>query len=118
MKVTVNDLGSSPTETTPPAVKRIHHRTYQTFLQLKTPLNFIFKNQKFTSPFTFLGHYHLDHHATVGTLRNYHPQKQVFLFTPYKDLTQPLIVPQEHLILNDDYLIHAKIPSGVQEISP
>ena len=70
LKPTASDLGSNhPSDTTPTSVKRLHHRTYQTFLQLKSPQNFKFQNHKVTSPSTFLGHYHLDHHATVGTIR-------------------------------------------------
>ena len=118
LKPTPFDLGSHPADTTPANVKRIHHQTYQSFLEMKTPQNFLFQNHKFTSPFTYLGQYHLDHHATVGQIRNYDPVKQMYIFMPYKDPTRPLIVPQEYLVLNDDYLTHANIPTQVHELSP
>ena len=118
LKPTASDLGSNPSDTTPASVKRLHHRTYQTFLQLKTPQTFVFQNHKFTSLFTFLEHYHLDHHATVGTIRNYDPLKEVFLFMPYKNPNHPLVIPQEYLILNDGYLTPANMPTHVQELSP
>ena len=70
----------------------------------QTPQNFVFQNQKSTSPFTFLGHCHLDHHATVCTIRNYDPLKQAFFFMPYKNPNRPLMKPQEYLIPNEDYL--------------
>ena len=117
LKPTAADLRSSPSDTTPASVKRLHHRTYQTFIQLKTPQHFIFQNHKFTSPFSFLAHYHLDHFATFGTIRNYDPLKQAFLFMPYKNPNRPLIIPQEYLILNDDYLTPANMPTHVQELS-
>ena len=118
LKPNAADLGSNPSDTTLASVKRLHHRTYQTFLQLKTPQNFIFQNQKFTSPFTFLGHHHLDHYATVCTIRNYDHLKQAFLFMPYENPNRPLIIPQEYLILNDDYLTPANMPTHVPELSP
>ena len=37
---------------------------------------------------------------------------------PYKDPNRPLIIPQEYLILNDDYLTHANMPTLVPELSP
>ena len=37
---------------------------------------------------------------------------------PYKDPTRLLIVPQEYLVLNDDYLTHANIPNKVYELFP
>ena len=37
LKPTAADPASYPSETTPASVKRLHHRTSQTFLQLKTP---------------------------------------------------------------------------------
>ena len=116
-KPTAADLGSNPNDTTPASVKRLHHRTYQIFLQLKIPQIFIFQNPKFTSPFTFLGPYYLDHHAHVSTIRNFDPLKQAFLFMLYENLNRPLIIPQEYLILND-YLTPANKPTHVQELSP
>ena len=65
-----------------------------------------------------LGQYHIDHQATVGTLRNYDPQKQVYLFMSHKDPTRPIIVPQEFLNFNEDYLLHSNIPTDVQELHP
>ena len=115
-KRTASDLGSNPSDTTPTSVKCLHHRTYQIFLQLKIPQNFIFQNHKFTSPCLFLEHY-LDHHATVGTIRNYDPLKQVCLFMPYKNLNRPLIIPQKYLILKDNHLTPANMPTHVQELS-
>ena len=37
---------------------------------------------------------------------------------PYKNPNRPLIIPQEFLILNDDYLTPANMPTHVQELSP
>ena len=118
LKPTAADLGSNPSDTTPASAKRLHHRTYQTFFQLKTPQNLIFQNHKFTSPFTFLGPYYLEHNFTIGTIRNYDPLKQAFLFLPYKNPNRPLIILQEDLILSDDYLTPANMPTHVQELSP
>ena len=37
---------------------------------------------------------------------------------PYKNSNRPLVIPQEYLLLNDDYLTPAIIPTHVEELSP
>ena len=50
--------------------------------------------------------------STKGKLRNYDPLKQSFLFLPNDNPKRPIIVPQEHLILNDDSLLQEDIPQN------
>ena len=71
LKPTHHDLNTNPNDiTTTPSVKKLHHQTYQLFLQQKHPQNFIFQNHKFTSPFSYHSHYSLHHLFTIGTIRN------------------------------------------------
>ena len=37
---------------------------------------------------------------------------------PFEDTTRPLVVPQEYLFLNVDYLTHANIHNKLHELSP
>ena len=77
LKLTQHNLNTNPNDTTTtPSVKKLHHQTYQFFLEQKHPQNFIFQNHKFTSPFSYHSHYSLNHLFTIGTIRNYDPVKQ------------------------------------------
>ena len=98
----------------PYQITKAHHITYQKFLQCKEPENYLFFNSKYTSPFTFNSDYLIDHTKIKGKLRNYDPFKQSFVFLP--NPKRPLIVPQEHLILNDDSLIQEDIPNVYQNL--
>ena len=119
LKPTQHDLNTNPNDiTTTPSVKKLHHQTYQLFLQHKHPQNFIFQNHKFTSPFSFHSHYSLNHLFTIGTIRNYDPVKQYFVLSSYHDPTRPLFVPQEALNVNDDFLLPTHIPNVVQNFFP
>ena len=102
----------------PYQIKKAHHVTYQKFLQYKEPENYLFFNSKYTSPFTFNSDYLIDHTKIKGELRNYDPLKQSFLFLPNENPKRPIIVPQEHLILNDDSLLQEDIPQGRSEPLP
>ena len=76
LKPTQHDSNTNPNDiTTTPSVKKLHHQTYQLFLEQKHPQNFIFQNHKFTSPFSYRSHYSLNHLFTIGTIRNYDPVK-------------------------------------------
>ena len=119
LKPTQHDLNTNPNDiTTTPSVKKLHHQTYQLFLEHKHPQNFIFQNHKFTSPFSFHSHYSLNHLFTIGTIRNYDPVKQYFVLSSYHDPTRPLFVPQEALNVNDDFLLPTHIPNAVQNFFP
>ena len=48
---------------------------------------------------------HLNHLYTIGTIRNYDPVKQYYIFASYHDPTRSLFVPQKALPLNDDFLL-------------
>ena len=84
----------------PCQIKKAHHITCQKFLQNKELENYIFFNSKYTSLFTFNSEYLKDHTNIKGKLRKYDPLKQSFLFLPNENPKRPIIVPQEHLILN------------------
>ena len=66
---------------------------------------FFFQNHKVTSPFSYQSHYSFKHLFTIGTLRNYDPVKQYYILITYHDPTRPLFVPQETLIINEDFLL-------------
>ena len=102
----------------PYQIKKSHHVTYQKFLQYKEPENYLFFNSKNTSPFTLNAEYLIDHTKTKGKLRNYDPLKQSFLFLPNENPKRPIIVPQEHLILNDDSLLIEDIPKSISDPLP
>ena len=57
--------------------------------------------------------YTIDHARITGYLRNYDPIKQYFCLLPYNDTSPPLIVPQEYLILLDDFLLPCSIFSQI-----
>ena len=119
IKPTQHDLNTNPNDiTTTPSVKKLHHQTYQLFLEQKHPQNFIFQNHKVTSPFSYHSHYSLNHLFTIGTIRNYDPVKQYFLLSSYHDPTRPLFVPQEALNVNDDFLLPNHIPNAVPNFFP
>ena len=119
LKPTQHDLNTNPNDiTTTPSVKKLHHQTYQLFLEQKHPQNFIFQNHKFTSPFSYHSHYPLNHLFTIGTIRNYDLVKQYFLLSSYHDPTRPLVVPQKALNVNDDFLLPNYIPNDVPNFFP
>ena len=119
LKPTQHDLNTNPNDITiTPSVKKLHHQTYQLFLEHKHLQNFIFQNHKFTSSFSYHSHYSLNHLFTIGTIRNYDPVKQYFVLSSYHDPTRPLFVPQEALNVNDDFLLPTHIPNAVQNFFP
>ena len=97
--------------------KQLHQQTYQFFLEQK-PQNFISKNHKFTSNFSYRFHHSLNHLYTIGLVRNYDPFKQNYTLAPYHDPTHPLFVPQEALNLNYDYLLPTHVPTSVANFFP
>ena len=119
LKPTQHDLNTNPNDIiTTPSVKKLHHQTYQLFLEQKHPQNFIFQNHKFTSPFSYHSHYSLNHLFTIGTIRNHDPVKQNFILSSYHDPTRPLFVLQEALKVNDDFLLPTHIPNAVPNFFP
>ena len=119
LKPTHHDLNTNPNDlTTTPSVKKLHHQTYQLFLEQKHPQIFIFQSHKFTSPFSYHSHYSLNHLFTIGTIRNYDPVKQYFILSSYHDPTRPLFVPQEALNVHDDFLLPTHIPNAVPNFFP
>ena len=102
----------------PYQIKKSHYVTYQKFLQYKEPENYLFFNSKYTSPSTLNAEYLIDHTKIKGKLRNYDPLKQSFLFLPNENPKRQIIVPQEHLILNDDSLLQEDIPKGISVSLP
>ena len=58
----------------------------------------------------------IDHSKITGYLRNFDPIKQFFCLLPHNDTSRPLIVPQEHLIHFDDFLLPCNIP--IQIVKP
>ena len=116
---THHDLNTNSNDkTTTPSVKKLHHQTYQLFLEQKHPQNFIFQNHKFTSPFSYHFHYSLNHPFTIRTIRNYDPVRQYFNLFSYHDPTRPLFVPQEALNVNDDFLLPTHIPNANPNFFP
>ena len=57
--------------------------------------------------------YTFDHSYITGYLRNYDPTKQYFCLLPYNNTSRPLIVPQEHLIHYDDFMLPCNIPTQI-----
>ena len=93
--------------------KATHYQTYTKILQHTKPKNYIFVNYKYTSPFTMTNIYTLDHSCITGYLRNYDPIKQYYCLLPYNNTSRPLIVPQEYLILFDDFLLPCNVPTQI-----
>ena len=79
--------------------KSSHHQTYTKLLEHTKPQNYLFVNYKYTSPFNMTHLYTIDHARITGYLRDYDTIKQYFC----------LIVPQEHLIHFDDFLLPCNI---------
>ena len=90
------------------------HTTYTTFLKHQKPKNYISVNYIYTSPFNTTHLYTIDHSRITGYIRNYDPIKQYFCLLPYNDTSRPVIVPQEHLIHFEDFLL----PCNVLTIIP
>ena len=103
--------------------KRVHHETYKRFWETN-PIssannNFIFQNRKFTSPFSFHLSYHIKPEFTKGSLRNYDPIKQYYLFTPKINPDRPILIPQECLNSSDSLNIDQEtIPHKVSHPYP
>ena len=114
LKPTQHDLNTNPNDiTTTPSVEKLHHQTYQLFVEQKHPQNFDFQNHKITSPFSYHSHYSLHHLVTIGTIRNYDPVKRYYILSTYYDPTRPLIVPRETLNVNDGFLLPTLFPTAV-----
>ena len=103
--------------------KRVHHETYKRFWEIN-PIssannNYIFQNRKFTSPFSFHLSYHIKPEFTKGSLRNYDPIKQYYLFTPKINPDRPILIPQECLNSSDSlHIDQEKIPHKVSHPYP
>ena len=95
------------------AQKITHHLTYTRFLQHTKPQNYLFVNYKYTSPFTMTNLYTIDQSKITGYLRNYDPIKPYFCLLPHNNTSRPLIVPQEHLIHFDDFMLPDNFPTQI-----
>ena len=60
---------------------------------------------------TFL--YTIDHAHITGYLRNYDSIKQYFWLLPFNDTSRPLIVPQEYIILFDNFSLPCNVPTQI-----
>ena len=106
LKPTQHDLNTNPNDiTTTPSVKKLHHQTYQPFLEQKHPQNFIFQNHKFTSPFSYHSHYSLNRLFTIGTIRNYDPVKQYFILSSYHDPTRRYLYLKKPSMLTMSFFV-------------
>ena len=83
------------------------------FYNTQITKKYIFVNYKYTSPYTMIKMYTLDHSCITGNLRNYDPINQYFCLLPYTNTSRPLIVPQEYLIHFDDFLLPCNIPTQI-----
>ena len=93
--------------------KATHHQTYTKFQQHTKPKNYNFVNYKYTSPYTMINIYTLDHSCVTGYLRNYDLIEQYFCLLPYYNTSRPFIVPQEYLLPFDDFLLPCNIPTQI-----
>ena len=57
--------------------------------------------------------YTIDQARIAGYLRNFDPIKYYFCLLPYNDTSRPVIVPQEYLILFNDFLLPCNIPTQI-----
>ena len=86
--------------------KLIHNLIYYTFLRdknINTTKSYIHINDQLTSPFFLNYGYRLKWDYTIGTLRNFDPIKNSYIFQPKEAPERPLIVPIEALEQCEEY---------------
>ena len=86
--------------------KLVHNLIYYTFLPDKnknTTKSYIHINDQLTSPYFLNYGYRLKWEYTIGTLRNFDPVKNYYIFQPKEAPERPLIVPIEALEPCEEY---------------
>ena len=89
--------------------KLIHNLIYYTFLRDKnknTTKSYIHINNQLTSPYFLNYGYKVKWEYTIGTLRNFNPVKNYYIFQPKEVPERPLIVPIEALEPCEEYHIY------------
>ena len=89
--------------------KLIHNLIYYTFLRDKqhsTSKSFVHINDQLTSPYFLNYGYKLKWNYTIGTLRNFDPIKNYYVFQPKNEPERPLIVPLEALEPCEEYHVY------------
>ena len=82
--ILLNMVSTSPNyKTRSPSVTKLHHQTYQPFLQQKHPRNCVFQDHKITSSLSYHAQYSLNQNYIIGTKRNYDPLKQYYIVSPF-----------------------------------
>ena len=86
--------------------KLVHKLIYYTFLRYKnknTTKSYIHINDQLTAPYFLNYGYRLKWEYTIGTLRNFDPVKNYYIFQPKEAPERPLIVPIEALEPCEEY---------------
>ena len=86
--------------------KLVHNLIYYTFLRDKnknTTKSYFHINDQLTSPYFLNYGYKLKWEYTVGTLRNFDPVKNYYIFQPNESPERPLMVPIEALEPCEEY---------------
>ena len=89
--------------------KLIHNLLYYTFLRDKndnTSRSYIHINDQLTSPYFLNYGYRLKWEYTLGTLRNFDPIKNYYIFQPKDAPERPLMVPLEALEPCEEYHVY------------
>ena len=89
--------------------KLIHNLIYYTFLRDKsnnTSRSYIHINDQLTSPYFLNYGYRLKWEYTMGTLRNFDPIKNYYIFQPKDTPERPLMVPLEALEPCEEYHVY------------
>ena len=89
--------------------KLIHNLIYYTFLRdknINTTKSYIHVNDQLTSPYFLNYGFKLKWDYTIGTLRNFDPIKNYYVFQPKEAPERPLIIPIEALEQFEEYHIY------------
>ena len=89
--------------------KLIHNLIYYTFLRdnsHNTSRSYIHINDQLTSPYFLNYGYRLKWEYTLGTLRNFDPIKNYYIFQPKDSPERPLMVPLEALEPCEEYHVY------------
>ena len=84
--------------------KLVHNLIYYTYLRDNLPhKNFIYNNDQMTSPYFLKFAYTINNKYMRGTLRNFYPVKNYYIFHSIDNLERPLMVPIEALEPVENY---------------
>ena len=89
--------------------KLIHNLIYYTFLRDKQHIeskSYVHINDQLTSPYFLNYSYKLKWEYTIGTLRNFDPIKNYYVFQPKDAPEQPLMVPLEAIEPCEEYHVY------------